>query len=106
MPPGFQNIQWEVYIVFGVFCFSMFVHVFFMFPETAGKTLEEVNEIFTDPNGPRYIGTPAWKTRVSTRRTLAEEHGEIDFEKGDYRGSTEKNAEAVVDHSENSPTRS
>jgi MFS family permease len=63
VPPSFVNIKWKTYIVFGVFCVCMFVHVFFMFPETAGKPLEEVEEIFTDPNGIPYIGTPAWKTR-------------------------------------------
>jgi hypothetical protein len=40
----------------------MLLHVTFPFPETAGKTLEEVQLIFEDPNGLPYIGTPAWKT--------------------------------------------
>jgi predicted RNA polymerase sigma factor len=48
----------------------MFFHVLFMFPETAGKTLEEVELIFTDPNGIPRIGTPAWKTHVDRTRTL------------------------------------
>lgn len=68
MPPSFVNIQWRTYILFGVFCACMFVHVLFMFPETAGKTLEEVEDLFTDPNGIRYVGTPAWKTHVNYRR--------------------------------------
>lgn len=36
----------------------MTIHVFFLFPETAGKPLEEVTEMFEDPSGPKYIGTP------------------------------------------------
>ena len=65
-------------LVFGVFCVCMFVHVLFMFPETAGKTLEEVELIFTDPNGIPRIGTPAWKTRVDRKRTLdVERHGSL-----------------------------
>jgi MFS family permease len=80
VPPAFVNIQWEVYVVFGVFCASMFIHVLFMFPETAGKTLEETEEMFTDPAGPKYIGTPAWKTRVVTHQVLMAEKGEIDPE--------------------------
>ncbi|KAI2935282.1 hypothetical protein CBS147321_8952 [Aspergillus niger] len=63
VPPAFVNIQWKVYILFGVFCTAMFLHIFFFFPETTGKTLEEVEAIFTDPNGIPYIGTPAWKTK-------------------------------------------
>ena len=52
-----------------------------MFPETAGKTLEEVENMFTDPNGPRYIGTLAWKTKITTKRALMLEHGGSDPEK-------------------------
>lgn len=79
MPPAFVNIQWRVYIVFGVFCLAMFVHVFFMFPETSGKTLEEIEQIFTDDvNGIKYIGIPAWKTNVSTGVAKALERGDIE----------------------------
>jgi len=81
VPPAFVNIQWKAYILFAVFCAAMFVHVFFLFPETAGKTLEEVEGMFTDPSGIKYIGTPAWKTSVSTARTAAVERGELDPEK-------------------------
>ncbi|KAL8950837.1 MAG: hypothetical protein Q9222_003158 [Ikaeria aurantiellina] len=78
VPPSFVNIKWHTYIIFGVFCLSMFIHVFFMFPETAGKTLEEVVDLFEDPNGIKYVGTPAWKTRISTKRTLMLEHNQYD----------------------------
>ena len=81
VPPAFVNIQWKVYTVFGVFGIAMFVHVLFLFPETAGKTLEEVEEMFTDPSGPKYIGMPAWKTHITTKKTLSLEKGEIDPEK-------------------------
>lgn len=36
--------------------------------------------MFEDPNGIRYIGTPAWKTRASTSATSRLERGE-DLEK-------------------------
>lgn len=42
VPPAFVNITWKVYLVFAVFCVAMTLHVFFMFPETAGRPLEEV----------------------------------------------------------------
>ncbi|KKZ61407.1 hypothetical protein EMCG_03963 [[Emmonsia] crescens] len=82
VPPAFVNIEWRTYVLFAVFCAAMFVHVFFMFPETAGKTLEEVESIFTDPNGIKYIGTPAWKTQVAFHRAaLLEKTGVRDEEK-------------------------
>ncbi|THY08044.1 putative MFS glucose transporter [Aureobasidium pullulans] len=80
VPPAFINIRWQVYIVFGVFCVAMWLHVFFCFPETAGKPLEEVTAMFEDPSGIRYIGTPAWKTSASTSITSRMERGQ-DLEK-------------------------
>jgi hypothetical protein len=59
----------------------MFLHVFFLFPETASKPLEEVEDIFDDttPGSIRYIGTPAWKTHVD-RNARRLERGEIGSE--------------------------
>lgn len=61
----------------------MFIHVFFLFPETAQKPLEEVDEIFDDttPGSLKLIGTPAWKTHVDSR-TARLERGERDEEAG------------------------
>ncbi|EAU30240.1 hypothetical protein ATEG_09103 [Aspergillus terreus NIH2624] len=78
VPPAFANIKWQTYIIFGVFCTAMFIHVFFMFPETAGKTLEETEQMFEDPDGIPYIGTPAWKTRKQTHAVRALEQGDVE----------------------------
>ncbi|TKA44848.1 hypothetical protein B0A54_03138 [Friedmanniomyces endolithicus] len=76
VPPAFENITWKTYIIFGIFCVAMTIHVYFMFPETAGKPLEEVNAMFEDPNGPKYIGTPAWKTKNYYNTSARMEQGE------------------------------
>lgn len=73
VPPAFEHIKWKTYLLFGVFCIAMFVHVFFMFPETAGKHLEEVEDMFTDPSGPKYIGKLAWKTHVGEHSSRVDE---------------------------------
>ena len=78
-PPAFENIKWQTYIIFGVFNVAMLIHVFFMFPETAGKTLEETEAMFDDPHGIPYIGTPAWKTGKNTNKTIQMEHGDVDL---------------------------
>jgi hypothetical protein len=79
VPPAFQNIGWKTYLLFGIFLAAMFIHVFFLFPETASKPLEEVEEIFNDntPGSIKYIGTPAWKTHVD-RNARRMERGEMD----------------------------
>lgn len=73
-PPAFENIKWKTYLLFGLFSVAMAVHSFLCFPETAGKTLEEVEDIFASR-------VPAWKTSVETKRIRAIEHGEVDPEK-------------------------
>ncbi|KAF5012664.1 hypothetical protein FDECE_1295 [Fusarium decemcellulare] len=81
-PVAFENIRYKTYLIFGVFNFCSFVHVFFMFPETAGKTLEETEHMFEDPNGIAYLGTPAWKTRVATKLTSKAEQGDVEAKLG------------------------
>ncbi|CAJ2502532.1 Uu.00g099260.m01.CDS01 [Anthostomella pinea] len=82
VPPAFANISWKVYVIFAVFCFAMFLHVLFMFPETANKPLEEVADMFeaTGPGTIRYIGVPAWKTH-NDRSIVKLERGMVDPEK-------------------------
>lgn len=46
VPVAFVNITWKTYLIFAVFCFAMTLHVFFVFPETSGRTLEEVEDAF------------------------------------------------------------
>lgn len=71
VPPAFENIRWKVYLLFGIFCAIMVLHVFFVFPETSRKPLEEVEAIFNnkDKASIRFIGTPAWKTGVERKNT-------------------------------------
>lgn len=46
VPPGLSNIAYKTYFIFGTFNFAAFIHIFFMFPETAQRSLEEVEDIF------------------------------------------------------------
>ncbi|KAG0348967.1 hypothetical protein BG004_003129 [Podila humilis] len=57
VPPALENIQYRTYFIFAGFCVAMTIHVFFMFPETKGRTLEEMDELFNSD-------MPAWKTRA------------------------------------------
>lgn len=72
VPRAFHNITYGTYILFAAFCFLMFFHVYFMFPETANKPLEEIMDMFDDtkPGAIRFIGTPAWKTHNVRRDVL------------------------------------
>lgn len=97
VPPAFASITYKTYVIFAIFCFSMFVHVFLMFPETANKPLEEVDEIFDDtkPGSIKYIGTPAWRTKNVRQYTLQVERNEIVDEKLADMDQTERANPAV-----------
>lgn len=47
-PPLVQNTGYGAYTFFAVFCLLAFVFTFFCIPETAGKTLEEMDQVFQD----------------------------------------------------------
>lgn len=55
-PAAFENITWKTYCIYATFCACMFVHVFFFFPETKGKRLEEIAQIWEE-------NVPAWKSK-------------------------------------------
>lgn len=54
-PTSFKNITWRTYLIYGAFCVAMFVHVLVGFPETVGKRLEEVGQMWDDK-------VPAWRS--------------------------------------------
>lgn len=45
------RLGWGTYLFFGCFCFAASVFSFFMVPETAGKSLEQIALVFGDKLG-------------------------------------------------------
>jgi Sugar (and other) transporter len=72
VPPSLSHIAYKTYFVFGTFNVVAFIHVFFMFPETAGRTLEEVDEIFGQ--GQTFT---AWRVDRSVGRKTLEQVVEL-----------------------------
>lgn len=46
VPPGLSTIAWKTYFVFAAFNFAAAIHFLFCFPETAQRTLEEIEQVF------------------------------------------------------------
>jgi len=68
VPPGLNSIAWKTYFIFGTFNFAAFLHIFFMYPETVGRSLEEVEDVFKQG----HVFT-AWKIGKNVgKKTLAE----------------------------------
>jgi sugar porter (SP) family MFS transporter len=86
VPPGLANIAWKTYFIFGTFNFAAFIHIFFMFPETAGRTLEEIEDVFGQGHTfsawkiDRTVGKKTLQEAVKQRKEVDEnyEHKSID----------------------------
>ncbi|KIM59088.1 hypothetical protein SCLCIDRAFT_1218080 [Scleroderma citrinum Foug A] len=46
VPPALSHIAWKTYFIFATFNFAAAIHFIFCFPETAQRTLEEIEEVF------------------------------------------------------------
>lgn len=55
VPPLLRSINWKMYCVFATFNGLAFIHMYLTAPETKGKTLEEMYEVFDS-------GKPAWRS--------------------------------------------
>ncbi|KAI0786275.1 general substrate transporter [Abortiporus biennis] len=79
VPPGLSSIAYKTYFIFGTFNFAAFIHIFFCFPETAGRTLEEVEDIFaqghifTAWNIHRHVGQKTLDQVIRDKKDV-EEH--------------------------------
>lgn len=47
-PIGIQSLAWRFYIIWTVFNFAFVPIVYFFYPETAGRTLEDIDRFFTE----------------------------------------------------------
>lgn len=47
-PPGIASLGWQFYIIWTVFNFSFVPIIYFLYPETAGRTLEDMDRYFSE----------------------------------------------------------
>jgi hypothetical protein len=73
-------------MIFGTFCVVMGIHVFFMWPETCQKSLEEIDILFDG-------SIPAWRSaKVSSR--FDEEVAEIERRRREGKGENPRLGDA------------
>ncbi|PYH37575.1 sugar transporter [Aspergillus neoniger CBS 115656] len=70
-PIVFATIRWRYYIVYAVIGFSVAFMVYFVFPETKGRSLEEMDRLFGDPEH-------WWKVTIYSREMMGMELVEVD----------------------------
>lgn len=70
---GIEKIKWKLYIVYIVWICVEIVVIFFFFVETAGKTLEELKDIFEAPN-PKKESLKRAKVEIDERGQVLNVH--------------------------------
>ncbi|KAI9810486.1 MAG: hypothetical protein M1827_006262 [Pycnora praestabilis] len=107
-PPGIANLGWKFWIVWAVICASFIPTTYFLYPETANRTLEDIDRFFeTDP------GILIFNNKLATQLHRPEQFIEADAriaerEKIDdgYGGEVEKGGGGMLhlDEMERTPT--
>ncbi|KAF1817321.1 general substrate transporter [Eremomyces bilateralis CBS 781.70] len=90
IPPAFRNILWKTFIIFGVLCFAAAGHFFIAYPETCGKTIEEIEHLFSK-DGPQ-----PWKTTKGNSRLDREVEEVIEAQKRGEKTTVEDITHDVV----------
>ncbi|KAF2500236.1 MFS sugar transporter-like protein [Lophium mytilinum] len=93
VPPLLQNINWKMYMIFATFNGLALIHMFLTAPETKGKTLEEMDEVFDS-------GIPAWRG-VKKGSRLDELQSRIEtgeLKVGGFHGRDQSGAATGVEH--------
>jgi len=75
IPTAMDKISWKLYLIFMTICYVMAVVIFLFYPESAGKTLEEMDFLFTNDRTPWVMfDKSATKIGAIFERDMA--HGE------------------------------
>ncbi|KAG6818030.1 hypothetical protein H0H87_009185 [Tephrocybe sp. NHM501043] len=66
-----DTMAWRLYPMHGFFCACSFVLVYFLYPETKGVPLEEMDAVFGEGTSESKLSSPSWKQKLmaQTRRT-------------------------------------
>ncbi|KAJ6559213.1 general substrate transporter [Mycena vulgaris] len=62
MPSAIEALQWKIYLVYMIWDMFQWIVIYFFVVETKGLTLEEITEVFEQPN-PRKYSTELMKMR-------------------------------------------
>lgn len=86
IPVGFKNISWKIFIIFGILCLGAAAQAYVSYPETARKSLEEVEQLW------KKDATRPWKTKPGQSSLDSHMH---DIEEAVRSGSLKWNEDIV-----------
>ncbi|KAA1469980.1 general substrate transporter [Dentipellis sp. KUC8613] len=71
LPVALEKIGWKVYLIFFIWDIFEFIVIYFTVVETKGLTLEEIDEVFKQPNPRKYSMENRFKFRPDAQSTQA-----------------------------------
>lgn len=94
-PPAFANIGYQTYIIFAVINAFMVPCVYFFYPETAYRSLEEMDEIFQECHGFKGAFDVVKVAKAKPQRY--NKHGELldNYDETDYARQRQSSVTAV-----------
>ncbi|KAJ9475440.1 putative Sugar transporter STL1 (putative) [Pseudozyma hubeiensis] len=84
-PSALQNIGWQTYIIFAILNACWVPVIYFMLPETKGRSLEEIDELFATDNWHIDNSHAAADTKAAAHRNNDIEYNDVDT--GSNKGS-------------------
>lgn len=76
-PPGIRNLHWKFYIIWTIFNFSFIPIVYFLYPETAGRTLEDIDRLYAGPTPLLLFRDKEATSSKRPQRFIDHEEGEV-----------------------------
>jgi hypothetical protein len=104
-PIGINSLHWKFYIIWTVFNFSFIPIVYCLYPETADRTLEDMDRFFRENHDPLVF---RHKEAISTKRPLAyieAERDEIRRSSSVHAGMAARNKSNATEFNEKSDGR-
>ncbi|KAL2106732.1 hypothetical protein VUR80DRAFT_6303 [Thermomyces stellatus] len=74
---GVDNLKWGFYLIFAIICWLYFPVVFFLYPETTRRTLEDMDQIFIQNPGIIVCGKPDMTQRERPQAFIEAEQRRI-----------------------------
>ena len=96
-PPGVQNLGYRFWIIWAVICFSFVPITYLFYPETANRSLEDIDRFFAD-----HPAILVFRNKTATQLQRPEIYAEADraiadqqFDKGDEKASIVQEREII-----------
>lgn len=102
--PGIQNLGWRFWIIWAVICFSFIPITYFLYPETANRTLEDIDRYF-EMKPPIFIHRDKLATQLSRPAIFIEEDARFARMQEESEKEEKSSSVGLEEHVEDTPAK-